>query len=93
MRPFSSFSTQSHFLLALTFPFFSFFFFSGTYYSDYYSNYYADYYAQAVRNVDAIKYGENMNQLESEERSLPKNLPEGQVMGSTVGSLGSIIDQ
>lgn len=61
-----------------------------TYYSDWYANYYADYYAQAVRNVDKMKYGENMNQLKSEENKPPKQVVGG-VLGSLKGALGAII--
>eukprot|EP00938_MAST-03A_sp_MAST-3A-sp1_P004610 g4610.t1 len=59
------------------------------YYSDWYANYYADYYAQAVRNVDKMKYSQDMNQLES-VNAPPKDVTGG-LVGSTKGAVGSII--
>ena len=54
-----------------------------------YANYYADYYAQAVRNVDKMKYSQDMNQLES-VNAPPKDVTGG-LVGSTKGAVGSII--
>ena len=54
-----------------------------------YANYYADYYAQAVRNVDKMKYSQDMNQLES-ANAPPKDVTGG-LVGSTKGAVGPII--
>ena len=54
-----------------------------------YANYYADYYAQAVRNVDKMKYSQDMNQLEN-ANAPPKDVTGG-LVGSTKGAVGPII--
>ena len=47
--------------------------------------YYADYYTQAVRNVDKMKYSQDMNQLES-ANAPPKDVRG--LVGSTKGAVG-----